>query len=116
MILCGDVSATHITTLFFEECNVEALFADVLDEFKKAQRVVINLECALTDSENAIKKFGPNLKGPVSTARVLKLAGVTDCGLSNNHTFDFGTEGLRDTMAYCGRDAARMRLTQERII
>lgn len=98
MIFCGDVSVTHITYGYFETCNVEALFADVLEEFKRAGRVMINLECALTDSENAIKKFGPNLKGPVNTAKALKLAGVTECGLSNNHTFDFGTEGLRDTV------------------
>ena len=98
MILCGDVCPTHITESYFDKCDVEALFSDVINEFKKADRVIINLECALTTSENEIKKFGPNLKGPVNTAKALKMAGVTDCGLSNNHTFDFGVEGFEDTI------------------
>lgn len=98
MILCGDVCPTHITERYFDECDIKALFADVLDVFANADRVIINLECAITDSENEIKKFGPNLKGPVNTAKALKMSGVTDCGLSNNHTFDFGIEGFEDTI------------------
>lgn len=98
MILCGDVCVTPITEKYYAACDVKALFADVADVFAEADRVVINLECAITESENAIKKFGPNLKGPLNTAKALKMAGVTDCGLSNNHTFDFGVEGLKDTI------------------
>ena len=98
MLLCGDVSATDYTREYFEACDIKALFDNVLGEFKKDSRVVINLECALTESENTIKKMGPCLKSPVNTAKALKMAGVTDCGLANNHTFDFGIQGLRDTV------------------
>lgn len=98
MILCGDVCATYITEEYFEKCDVKSLFGDVIDVFANAERVIINLECAITDSDNAIKKFGPNLKAPVNMAKALKMAGVTDCGLSNNHTFDFGIKGLNDTI------------------
>ncbi len=51
----------------------------------------------MTDSERAIRKFGPNLKGPVQTAKTLRDAGVTDCTLANNHILDFGVGGLHDT-------------------
>ncbi len=98
MLLCGDVCVTPVTEEYYAKCNIKALFADVLDVFDKADRIVINLECAITESKNAIRKFGPNLKGPLNTAKALKMAGVTDCGLSNNHTFDFGIEGLNDTV------------------
>ena len=30
----------------------------------------VNLECALTESENRIPKFGPNLKAPAATAAI----------------------------------------------
>lgn len=96
--MLGDVCVTYITEEYFEKCDVKSLFRDVLDVFAEEERVVINLECVLTESENAIKKFGPNLKGPLNTAKALKMAGITDCGLSNNHTFDFGIEGLMDTV------------------
>lgn len=98
MILCGDVCVSPVTEKYYADCDIKALFSDVLDVFEKEDRVVINLECAITESDNAIKKFGPNLKGPLNTAKALKMAGVTDCGLSNNHTFDFGIEGLKDTV------------------
>lgn len=45
------------------------------------------------------KKFEPNLKVPLDTAPLLKEIGVTVAGLSNNHVFDFGREGARDTIS-----------------
>lgn len=98
MILCGDLCVTDYTKNYFEKGDVKSLFSDVADEFQKEDRVLINLECALTESQNAIKKCGPNLKGPLNTAKTLKMVGITDCALANNHTFDFGIEGLRDTV------------------
>ncbi len=46
-----------------------------------------------------LKKIGPNLKAPLNTIKTLKMAGVTDCCLSNNHIFDFGKQGAKDTIA-----------------
>lgn len=59
---------------------------------------MINLEFAFTNSNNAIKKFGPNLKVNPLCVDALKAFGVTDVALSNNHVFDFGIEGLQDTL------------------
>jgi poly-gamma-glutamate synthesis protein (capsule biosynthesis protein) len=56
----------------------------------------------LTDSDGAIRKMGPNLKGPPVSARTLRQAGVTDCALANNHVLDFGQQGLKDTVAALG--------------
>lgn len=70
----------------------------VLDLFKTADEVTVNLECAVTESGHEIKKFGPNLKAPFGTGAVLKDAGVTFVSLSNNHIFDFGKEGVKDTI------------------
>ena len=66
--------------------------------FEDKDFVFANIECAITESENAIKKCGPNLKAPIATAEMLKELGVTLCGLSNNHVFDFGKEGAIDTI------------------
>ena len=76
----------------------EGTFGDVAVLMRVADRCFVNLECALTHSENAIPKFGPNLKAHPLCADLLKKVGVTDVLLSNNHTFDFGIEGLVETV------------------
>ena len=98
IIICGDLSVTNNTRPVFEAQDKDAAFADVQGLFATADRVMVNLECALTDSEHRIKKCGPNLKGPKATADTLKAVGVTECLLSNNHIFDFGVEGALDTL------------------
>lgn len=93
----GDISVKEDCEKLFAECKGQELFNDVIDVFKASDRVLVNLECAVTDKETPIKKLGPNLKAPLNTVKTLKEVGVTDCGLSNNHIFDFGKAGIEDT-------------------
>ena len=97
LVICGDVSLQGSNDAFVNG-DVEPLFHDVPAVFKEADRVLINLECALTEQNTPIDKKGPNIKGSPKCAKVLKEVGVTDCGLSNNHIFDFGYPGIKDTI------------------
>ncbi len=97
-LLMGDICATDKTKSQYAEKNIPALFGDTVSLFENKDLVFVNVECAITESENKIKKFGPNLKSPKETAGMLKELGVTVCGLSNNHIFDFGREGALDTI------------------
>ena len=97
LLICGDTVPTAASAPLFAEGDVKGLFGSLTGLFALNDRVVVNLECALTESEGAIRKFGPNLKGPVETAGTLMTAGVTDCCIANNHILDFGVKGLRDT-------------------
>ena len=97
-LLLGDICANSTTEQLYREKNIPALFGNTASLFKNKDLVFANIECAITDSENRIKKFGPNLKSPTPTAEMLKELGVTVCGLSNNHIFDFGKEGAIDTI------------------
>ena len=98
VVICGDLSVTANSAVAFKEIDVEKAFGDTASVYQSADRALVNLECALTESENRIRKCGPNLKGPVETADTLKKVGFTDCMLSNNHIFDFGKEGMLDTI------------------
>ena len=98
LIIGGDISVKEDCWELFDTCQHNKLFNDVLNEFEKADRVIVNLECAVTDKNTPIKKIGPNLKAPINTVKTLKNAGVTDCILSNNHIFDFGKLGVEDTI------------------
>lgn len=98
VVIGSDIVPTKISEKYYLKNDIEHLFTDVLPIMKGADRVILNLECALTNSENRIRKFGPHLKGSPECAKTMKLAGVTDLALSNNHVFDFGIEGLDETL------------------
>ena len=102
-LLLGDLSPTVATDPLFDACDVEALFTDTASLFEGNDVNFVNLECALTDSDKSIEKFGPPLKASVRTADTLKKLGVHYCGLSNNHIFDFGIKGAEDTFAALNR-------------
>lgn len=97
-VFLGDLYPTDLSADLFQSGDTASLFTDVLPLMQESQATVVNLECALTASERAIAKIGPNLKAPLESAATLKAAGVTVCTLSNNHVFDFGKEGVRDTI------------------
>ena len=83
----GDTSPSKKSKESFRRKEVETLFTDVRDFMKDSEFTFVNLECALTECTDAIKKFGPALAAPKETAEILKGLGVDLCGLSNNHTF-----------------------------
>ncbi|MBO5008378.1 MAG: CapA family protein [Clostridia bacterium] len=97
-LLLGDLCHIERNREYFENVDMKTLFNDTLEHFEGNDICFVNLECAVTESDNAIKKFGPNLKVCRGTVDVMKNLGVTLCGLSNNHIFDFGVEGALDTM------------------
>lgn len=97
-LFIGDICPTKYSETLFANGDTDALFGDTRRLFEGNDMTFVNLECAITDSENRIKKFGPHLKAPKNTAKVLKDLNVTVAGLSNNHVFDFGKEGALDTI------------------
>lgn len=98
LLLLGDICPTTVTAPFFEARDTATLFTDVLPSLQGNDFTFANLECAITQSENKIPKFGSHLKAPFETAEVLRSIGVDCVGLSNNHVFDFGKEGIADTL------------------
>lgn len=77
---------------------------EILDSgFKKllkdADLRITNLECPLTMHKTSISKTGPALKSDPENIRFLKDNGFNLVTLANNHIMDFGSEGLKDTLA-----------------
>lgn len=98
-LLLGDLSPTNVTNSLFKEKATSKLFTDTISVFQGNDINFVNLECALTECENDIEKFGPPLKAAAEVADVLAEIGVNCCGLSNNHIFDFGKQGVKDTIS-----------------
>ena len=98
-IFGADTVPTAVSEKYFINGDVEKLFGNVINYFKSADKFFINLECALTQSDTPIKKIGPALKGSPECVNGLVAMGVTEVCLANNHSYDYGERGLRDTMA-----------------
>lgn len=72
-----------------------------LSEYIKEKNlcVILNLEGAITQNKSVlIKKRGEHLAQSIKIIEVLKLLNVKGVSLSNNHIYDFGEQGLKDTI------------------
>ena len=87
-------------TVFGDICPVQS--KEPIGFFVPKDEIIMgNLECALTDNPQPIKKAGPVLYAPVSFAATLKEYGFSAVSLANNHIRDCGDEGVRSTIAAC---------------
>jgi len=95
----GDIYPTELTNPLYKAGDVETIFGDVAEIMKGNDINFINLECALGVKENPIKKFGPNLLSCPETVTTLQKVGVNLVGISNNHFFDHGVSGVKESFA-----------------
>jgi poly-gamma-glutamate capsule biosynthesis protein CapA/YwtB (metallophosphatase superfamily) len=101
IIICGDLCPTKDTQSLFEKQDPILLFNDVLQEFKKADLLIGNLEFVLTDNPKPIKKAGPILYGKTNYINIFKNAGFHLMSLANNHIKDCGEEGVKSSIETC---------------
>lgn len=62
---------------------------------------ITNLEAPLTNRGTRILKTGPHLRVDPQNRIFLEKANVSIACLANNHIYDFGIEGVRDTIRIC---------------
>ena len=86
----------------------EYFLINFADFFAEDDLTIVNLEGVLTDNPDlpAANKAksgstgdGYNFRGRTEYVQVLTAAGVEAVSLANNHTLDYGPQGLRDTIA-----------------
>ena len=74
------------------------IFRNVFDVFASDDLTVINLEGTFTVShDRQPKQF--SFKGPPSYASFLSHSKIEAANLANNHSYDYGEQGFRDTLA-----------------
>ncbi len=79
--------------------GLDSVFSGVSSLFRKADAVVINLECPLTDTVSPLnKKY--IFRADAACAEGLKRVGVSHAAMANNHTNDQGRRGLAATHRY----------------
>ncbi|MDF2461204.1 MAG: type 3 domain protein, partial [Candidatus Saccharibacteria bacterium] len=69
------------------------------DTLSAADLAVANLECAVSDDKAVITNSGMTFVAPYEAAAGLKDSGIDAVSLANNHAFNGGADGYRDTLA-----------------
>lgn len=72
-------------------------FAGVTDTLSQADILVGNLECVIGEQGDPVRK-SYTFQAPPIMAEALGLAGFDVVSLANNHSLDFGVEGLADML------------------
>jgi poly-gamma-glutamate synthesis protein (capsule biosynthesis protein) len=100
LILGGDIMLGRMVKGAILRHGPEYPLGEVSEVLKKADLTLVNLECALTSSktqwpgEPKAFYFG----APPEAIQSLIGAGIDGVSLANNHTLDYGVEGLLETV------------------
>lgn len=100
LAIVGDViTAANVLTLM-QLNGYDYPFTEAAPILAKADFALANLEAPLTDRGTPMENKKYIYRAPPDTVEALKQAGFDYFALANNHTMDYGWEGLSDTMAY----------------
>ncbi len=93
----GDLMFARDITTLMQERGVEYPFARVRSLLSDTDLTLGNLEGTFTERGQALPKEY-TFRAPPSLARTLSWAGFEAVSLANNHTWDYGLEGMDDTI------------------
>lgn len=97
--VCGDILLDRGVAEVLEQNGEDYPYGEVSAAFRKDDVTIANLECPLTNqSSGAMKSPRFVFKADPGNAKVLKAAGFDVLLLANNHTMDYLSAGLTDTM------------------
>jgi poly-gamma-glutamate synthesis protein (capsule biosynthesis protein) len=105
ILIAGDFCPRDRVATLIEEENHSEVFGEVKPYTQDVDLAIVNLEAPIVKSPTAkpIEKCGPNLRCTSKAIEALKYAGFNMVTLANNHLYDFGEEGLKDTLGACGK-------------
>jgi poly-gamma-glutamate capsule biosynthesis protein CapA/YwtB (metallophosphatase superfamily) len=85
----------------------DSVYGDMLPVLRGADLRIVNCECALTAARKPVWKSGAVFKGlPAHVAGLTRVPFEVAC-LANNHVFDYGVRGFRDTLDILRRNGIR---------
>jgi poly-gamma-glutamate synthesis protein (capsule biosynthesis protein) len=99
VLVAGDWASCRCYADAAERSPVE-LYGPLAADILGADLSIVSLECALA-GDTPVLKEGPNLKGTPESPQALRTAGFDLATLGNNHTADFGEDGLIETVSLC---------------
>jgi poly-gamma-glutamate synthesis protein (capsule biosynthesis protein) len=102
ILITGDYHVTNKMADHLEKReNPAEVFGDFQALIKNTDIAITNIEFPLTTSDNQYLKVGMTAKARPSCLRALKDAGFTIASIGNNHSYDYRTDGIKDTISNC---------------
>ena len=102
ILVVGDFCPQNRVAALFAKNEYASVFGDVQNIIKSSDYSIVNLECPVTKGgEKPIRKCGPNVQCSESGLKAVKWAGFDGVTLANNHFYDFGEDGVRNTLSAC---------------
>lgn len=96
--LTGDVMLGRLVNENIKKSSDAYPWGTILPELKRKDFILINLETTLTNSTTIVPKVF-NFKADPAVVKTLKIGNIQVVNLANNHSLDFGIEGLEETIA-----------------
>ena len=102
ILIAGDFCPRDRVAHLFEKGDFASVLGDVKGVISEADYSIVNFECPVTKGgEKPIEKLGPNLQCSEKGMEAVKWAGFDCVTLANNHFYDFGDEGVVNTIEVC---------------
>ena len=99
ILIAGDFCPQDRVATLIDRKEYTPIFSEVIHLTKKADYSIVNFECAVVEGNaQAINKCGPNLRCTSYAVEAIKYAGFDAVTLANNHIYDYGEKGLKDTL------------------
>jgi len=95
----GDVLGDRQVGDFIDKKGGAAVFAGVRPYLEKADVAFVNLECPVSTKGTAVKTKKYTFRGRPQLVDGLISAGIDVVSLANNHSLDYGTAALLDTVS-----------------
>lgn len=102
ILIAGDFCPQYRVAKLFEIKEYSSVLGEIRPIVEDADYSIVNLECPVVKgSEKPIVKCGPNLYCSKNGMEAVKWAGFGCVTLANNHFYDYGEEGIKNTMLAC---------------
>lgn len=102
LIIAGDFIPQHRIKFLCDNKDYASCFSMVKDLNEKVDYSIVNLEAPVVFNDcYPIIKTGPNLKCNANAIDALAYAGFDCVTLANNHFYDYGESGVKETLSIC---------------
>ena len=102
IIIAGDFCPQNRVAALIEKEDFQTIFGNTKDILSKADYRIVNFECPVCKGgESPLEKQGPNLCCTGKGVEAIKWAGFDCVTLANNHFYDFGDAGVKNTIEKC---------------
>ncbi len=105
ILIAGDFCPQYRVAARIEKGDFQSVLGDVKDVTSTADYSIVNFECPIIQGgEKPFHKKGPNLHCSKKGAEAIKWAGFDCVTLANNHFYDYGEDGVKQTLETCSNE------------